>query len=74
MNNWSKSWLNFTHDNNKRQEEVSPDLLAPAVHLVDLDSADVAQGDVEEGETQLLQTVHRPENHRERSDADMIKC
>ena len=49
-------------------------LSAPAVHLVHLDGADVAQGDVEEGETQLLQTVHRPKNHRERSDADLIKC
>ena len=73
MNNWSKSWLNFTHDNNKRQEEVPPDLLAPAVHLVDLDSADVAQGDVEEGEAELLETVDCSEDYWEWCDAEERK-
>ena len=38
-------------------------LLAPTVHLVDLDGADVSEGDVEEGETELLQTVDCAEHH-----------
>ena len=69
MFNWRKNWLNFTLDNNKR-ETPPHDLLAPAVHLVDLDGADVSEGDVEEGETELLEAVDRPKDHRERSDAE----
>ena len=38
-------------------------LLAPTVHLVDLDGADVSEGDVEEGETELLETVDCAEHH-----------
>ena len=48
-------------------------LLAPTVHLVDLDGADVSEGDVEEGETELLQTVDCAEHHWEWGDAKQGK-
>ena len=49
------------------------DLLAPAVHLVDLDGADVSEGDVEEGEAELLETVDRAEDDREWCDTEERK-
>ena len=67
MFNWRKNWLNSTLDNNKK-EKVPPS--APAVHLVDLNGADVSEGDVEEWETELLETVDCTEDHREWGDAE----